>query len=91
MFKINLEGFSKSHPKNQEAPKYPTVFDAEGHKISNGDYNFAGVEALYGDATSKMKADGDGEYDLKGIGGFIDINNHGKSVEKTTEEDEAVS
>ncbi len=92
MFKKSPEGFSKLHLKNQEVPKFPNVFDVEGNKISNGDYNFSATEALYDDsATPKMSADGDGEYDLKAIGGFIDINKHERSEERNEEEDEAVS
>ena len=93
MFKKSLEGFLKLDLKNQDVPKYPTEFGAEDNKISNGDYNFSATEALYDDpATPKMSADGDGEYDLKAISGFIDINKHGEAEPETNaEEDEAVS
>lgn len=75
MFKKSLEGFPQSHSKNQKDPNYPTVFDAEGHEISNREYNFSGVEALYDDpATNNLSTDVNREYDLENIGKFINVN-----------------
>ncbi len=94
-----MEGSFNTPFKNQGAPKHPAVFDDQGNRISNGEYNFSGLGNLYDDHEDKvMEADGNGEYNLKTIGGFIAVNKPRESDAVTSQvkevkeiEDEALA
>lgn len=90
-----MEEFLKPPFKNKGTPKRPAVFDDKGNRISNGEYNFSGLGNLYDNPEDRvMGVNRNGEYDLKTIGGFIDVNKHREDVgvsEIKETEDEAVA
>lgn len=92
MSKNSPEGFPWLQSRKKEVPEYPTHFGSQDNIINDDDYDFSVAEALFEKTpTVGINENVNRDYNLKTIGGFIDVNKHPNSEEKEVLADEEVS